>query len=261
MEKIRNLMYGMHPSLKALLETAIMFLPAIPAYLWMWPKLSSTSLQIIQSLVYIYILGGTLFIGLRGWNWSQLGLNKNGIGLSLCCGLVLLVGRLLIIFSITWAIRPDQLTLLRFLGELIYYFGLVGLVEELLFRGLIYRLLEDWRGARWAIWGSSIGFMLWHVFGQGPLMGIASLLIGLIFALIRWRAGGILGLILVHGLYDLETALLVSEDNALVVSKGALEIHTLGLVYIGLALLVFVPIFLWKIYPYFIKITQVDTRN
>lgn len=230
-----------------------MFLPAIPAYLWMWPKLSGTSLLIIQSLVYIYILGGTLFIGLRRLNWSQLGLNKNGIGLSLFCGLVLLVGRLLIIFSITWAIRPAQLTLLRLLGDLIYYFGLVGLVEELLFRGLIYRLMEDWHGVRWAIWGSSIGFMLWHVFGQGPLMGIATLLIGLIFALIRWRAGGILGLILVHGLYDLETALLVSEDNALVLSQGALEIRALGLVYLGLSLLVLVPILLWKIYPYFNK--------
>ena len=62
-----------------------------------------------------------------------------------------------------------------------------------------------------AIWGSSFGFLLWHVFGQGPLAGMATFVIGLLFALIRWRAGGILGLIIFHGLWDLETVWLVTN--------------------------------------------------
>jgi membrane protease YdiL (CAAX protease family) len=157
--------------------------------------------DIFQVIAYVYILVGTLYIGLRRWNWDQLGMNRRGLWLTLACGLLILVGRLLIIFSIDWAVHPPQLTWLRLLGSLVYYFGLVGLVEELLFRGLIYRLLEDWRGARWAIWGSSFGFLLWHVFGQGPLVGLATFVIGLLFALIRWRAGGILGLIVLHGLW------------------------------------------------------------
>ncbi len=249
MSRISTLRNRLHPSLAALVEVGILFMPAIPAYLWIWPTLAGNKLFIFQVLVYIYILGGSLFIGLRRWTWSKLGFNKKGILLSLSCGLGLLVGRVLIIYSINWTIHPAQLTLIRFLGDMIYYFGLVGLVEELMFRGLIYHIMEDWHGVRWAIWGSSIGFLFWHIFGQGPLMGIVALLIGLIFALIRWRAGGILGLILVHGLYDLESAWLVSADNVLILNQSYPTIRFPGLVYLGLVLLVIVPIFLWIIYP------------
>jgi membrane protease YdiL (CAAX protease family) len=257
MNRIRNLKDRLSPSLAALAEVGILFLPAIPAYLWIWPNLSGNDLSIFQILVYLYILGGSLFIGLRRWTWRQLGLVKNGILLSVVSGLGLLVGRLLIIYSIDWTIQPASLTLASLLGDLVYYFCLVGLVEELLFRGLIYRLLEDWRGVRWAIWGSSIGFLLWHIFGQGPLMGMTALFIGLIFAVIRWRAGSILGLILIHGLYDLETVLLVSEDNALILNQRYPGIRFPGLVYLGLALFFVVPIFLWLIYPRIGKKSQI----
>jgi len=238
-----------HPSLSALLEVGGMFLPAIPAYLWMWPNLKGAHNDLVQVIVYVYILVGTLYIGLRRWNWSQLGLNRKGIWLSLGCGLVILAARLMIILSINWSVRPPQLTWLRLAGSLLFYFGLVGLVEELLFRGLIYRLLEDWRGVRWAIWGSSIGFLLWHIFGQGPLVGFATLLIGLLFALIRWRAGGILGLIVLHGLWDLETTLLVADSNTEILSPGKFSFANPAVIWLGTVLLILVPVYLWKIHP------------
>ena len=238
-----------HPSLSALLEVGVMFLPAIPAYLWMWPNLKGAQNDLFQVIVYVYILVGTLYIGLRRWNWSQLGVNRKGIWLSLSCGLVILAARLMIILSINWSVRPPQLTWLRLAGSLLYYFGLVGLVEELLFRGLIYRLLEDWRGVRWAIWGSSIGFLLWHIFGQGPLVGFATLLIGLLFALIRWRAGGILGLIVLHGLWDLETTLLVADSNTEILSPGKFSFANPAVIWLGTVLLILVPVYLWKIHP------------
>jgi len=238
-----------HPSLSALLEVGVMFLPAIPAYLWMWPNLKGAQNDLFQVIVYVYILVGTLYIGLRRWNWSQLGVNRKGIWLSLGCGLVILAARLMIILSINWSVRPPQLTWLRLAGGLLYYFGLVGLVEELLFRGLIYRLLEDWRGVRWAIWGSSIGFLLWHIFGQGPLVGFATLLIGLLFALIRWRAGGILGLIVLHGLWDLETTLLVADSNTEILSPGKFSFANPAVIWLGTVLLILVPVYLWKIHP------------
>jgi membrane protease YdiL (CAAX protease family) len=238
-----------HPSLSALLEVGVMFLPAIPAYLWMWPNLKGAQNDLFQVIVYVYILVGTLYIGLRRWNWSQLGVNRKGIWLSLGCGLVILAARLMIILSIDWSVRPPQLTWLRLAGGLLYYFGLVGLVEELLFRGLIYRLLEDWRGVRWAIWGSSIGFLLWHIFGQGPLVGFATLLIGLLFALIRWRAGGILGLIVLHGLWDLETTLLVADSNTEILSPGKFSFANPAVIWLGTVLLILVPVYLWKIHP------------
>jgi len=238
-----------HPSLSALLEVGVMFLPAIPAYLWMWPNLKGAQNDLFQVIVYVYILVGTLYIGLRRWNWSQLGVNRKGIWLSLGCGLVILAARLMIILSINWSVRPPQLTWLRLAGGLLFYFGLVGLVEELLFRGLIYRLLEDWRGVRWAIWGSSIGFLLWHIFGQGPLVGFATLLIGLLFALIRWRAGGILGLIVLHGLWDLETTLLVADSNTEILSPGKFSFANPAVIWLGTVLLILVPVYLWKIHP------------
>jgi hypothetical protein len=49
------------------------------------------------------------------------------------------------------------------IGDVLFYLLLVGVTEELVFRGLMYRALEEWRGTRWAIWGTTIAFGLWHV--------------------------------------------------------------------------------------------------
>ena len=237
------------PNLSALMEIGVMFLPAIPAYLWVWPNVQGTLQDIFQVFVYVYILAGTLFIGLRRWNWGQLGINRQGIWLSLVCGLVILTARLMIILSINWNSHPAPANWLSLVGNVLFYIGLVGLVEELLFRGLIYRLLEDWGGVRWAIWGSSFGFLLWHIFGQGPLVGLVTMLIGLLFALIRWRAGGILGLILLHGLWDLESILLVADSNAEILSPGNYSLSNQTVTGLGTVLLILVPVYLWKLHP------------
>jgi len=232
-----------------MLEVGIMFLPAIPAYLWMWPNVQGTSVLVAQLVSYAYILAGTLLIGRRRWSWDELGLNRKGLGLSLACGLVLLSGRLLVILSVQWGGRPPHYTPLALLGQVLYYIGVVGLVEELLFRGLIYRALEEWLSVRWAIWGSTLGFMLWHVFGHGPLIAAATFVIGLVFALLRWRGGGILGLIVLHGLWDLQAVLLVADSNAQVLSWGRPEIPHPAWMLVGLALMVLVPVYLWVIHP------------
>jgi membrane protease YdiL (CAAX protease family) len=244
------------PSVSALMEIGLLFLPAIPAYLWIWPNLKGSYNDIFQVIVYFYVLAGTLFIGLRRWNWSQLGLNRQGIGLTLVCGLAILAGRLMIILSIDWAVHPATFTWLSLVGNLFYYFGLVGLVEELLFRGLIYRLLEDWRGVRWAIWGSSFSFGLWHVFGHGPLIGMATLVIGLLFAQIRWRGGGIVGLIVLHGLWDLENAWLVTDANIAVLSPGAVSFRYPALRNLGTLLLLLVPVYLAWVHPRLVRLLQ-----
>jgi membrane protease YdiL (CAAX protease family) len=247
------------PLLSTLLELGILFLPAIPAYLWVWPNLTGSDTDAFQVIVYLYFLAGALFIGLRRWNWDQLGINRKGIWLTLACSLVILAGRLMIILSIGWTVRPPQLTWLSLAGRLLYYFGLVGLVEELLFRGLIYRMLEDWRGARWAIWGSSAGFLLWHVFGQGLLIGMATLLIGLLFALLRRRGGGIVGLIVLHALWDLESALLVSDSNAAIVGSDKIVFTNPVMVWLGTALLLLVPAYLGWLHPVVERYWQVKS--
>ena len=244
-----NRIKRLHPSLLALLEVGMMFLPAIPAYLWVWPNISGTALDIWQTVVYLYVIAGTIFLGRRRYGWSELGLNRRGIGLAAGCGAVLLAARLGIILGIDWQVDPAPLTWWGLLGELLFYLALVGFGEELLFRGLIYRLLEDWRGVRWAIWGSSAGFLLWHVFGQGLLVGFATLLIGLLFALIRWRGGGIVGLIFLHALWDLETVLLVADSNAAILSGGEMAFTSPLLVWVGTLVLFLVPVYVWLIYP------------
>jgi membrane protease YdiL (CAAX protease family) len=255
-ERIATRLKSLSPGTAAMLETGLLFLPAIPAYLWMWPNVSGTSEWIAQVVTYVYILGGTLIIGLRRWGPGDLGVNRSGIGLSLACGAVLLAGRLLIIRTVDFGLKRPVYSPAGLVGQILYYFGLVGLVEELLFRGLIYQALKEWLGLRWAIWGTSIGFVLWHIFGQGPLVGAAGFLLGLIFALMRWRAGGILGLILVHGLYDLESALLVSNSSQEILDLSQVAIGSLFQAYLGFALMLGVPLYLWKLHPRMERLLQ-----
>lgn len=246
--------------ISALIEVGIMFLPAIPAYLWIWPNVTGTTETIVQSLVYLYVLVGTVTIGRRRWSWGELGINRKGIWLGLGCALVLLLARLLIVLGFDWKTSPQPMSFITLVWNVFYYFALVGLVEELLFRGLIYRALEDWRGlqparhaTRWAIWGSSFGFMLWHIFGQGVFIGISTLIIGLTFALLRWRAGGIIGLVVLHALWDLQSALMIAADNTTLFGQGLPILVSHTLVLSGTILLVLVPLYLWFIHPWFMQ--------
>ena len=80
-------------------------------------------------------------------------------------------------------------------------------------------------------------------------MIIATAGYGLIFALIRWRAGGILGLILVHGLVDFTTTLLIPNIDVIGAASGRPNIpHPLWMV-LGLALIIAVPLSLWLVRP------------
>lgn len=237
------------PGASALLEVGILFLPAIPAYAWLWPNVSGDTAWIVQSAVYVYVLAGALFIGRRRWSWDALGVNTRGLGLSLACAAAILLGRGLIIFSVNWKLSPPALDPLHLALDVLFYTCLVALAEELLFRGLVYRALESWGGVRAAIWGSSAGFMLWHIFGQGPVLGATTFVIGLAFALLRWRAGGIAGLIVLHALWDLQGTLLVSSDSAAILAQGRPDIAQPVVMWLGLALLVGAPLYLWLAHP------------
>jgi protein-S-isoprenylcysteine O-methyltransferase Ste14/membrane protease YdiL (CAAX protease family) len=244
---LQRIISTLPPGPSAVLELGLLLTPALPAYLWLWPSLSGTSGWIVQSLVYVYIILGSLFIGLRRWSLVELGLNNKGWGISLAAGLAILAGRTLVILSVDWGASAPAFGPLRLLGEALFYFGLVGVGEELLFRGLLYKAFDEWRGVCWAIWGSSLGFALWHVFGQGALAGLATLFYGLVFALIRWRSGGISGLIFVHGLIDFSAVLLLPHTN--VVAFGRPDVSHPAWMALGLALIAFTPLYLWKVHP------------
>jgi membrane protease YdiL (CAAX protease family) len=150
-----------HPGLAALIEVGILFLPGIPAFFWLWPNVRGSSWDTaVNILAYLYMLAGGLWIGRRRWSLAQLGFNRKGLGLGLICGLVLLAGRTLVILAVEWPRAPDPLTLSRVVGDILFYFGMVAVIEEYIFRGLVYHALDEWRGTRWAIWGSTAGFIL-----------------------------------------------------------------------------------------------------
>lgn len=240
-------MRRLRPEASALVELGILFLPALPAYLWFWPRIGDTaSAYVAEALAYLYVLGGALFIGLRRWTWSQLGVNRLGLGLSLICGAVLIGERAIAQWALGLPLTLRPFALGRVVGEIIFYFGCVGVVEELVFRGLMFRALENWRGSGWAVFGSALGFALWHIGWAGPLI-IVHFGLGLLFGLIRWRAGGIVGLIFIHGLFDLvavETQMPVGLETidqlvqVVIVNRPAL--------IVGDALLLALVLYLWK---------------
>ena len=231
---------------QALIEVGILFLPGIPAYIWLWPNVDNTDWFVpVQVLVYLYFLAGCLVIGRRRWNWDQLGLNRQGLGLSLICGAVLIAGRILIMLSVTWPVEPAPITVGKLIGDIVFYIGLVGFIEELLFRGVIYRACDEWRGARWAIWGSALMFGVYHVGWQG-VAAAGTVLFGVIFAVIRWRAGGIVGLIVVHALMDVIASLTLPGLEMQQLRQITLSFPLM--LVIGYALILFVPIYLWKFY-------------
>lgn len=234
-------------STSALLEILFLFSPALPAYIWLWPKVAGTELyELFHVLTYVYFLGGSLFIGLRRWSFDQLGLNRKGVGLSLFWGACFTLGRTLAYISTNLPFEPQPFSLARIGGEILFYFGLVGFVEEFLFRGLIYHALEEFRGTRLAIWGSTIAFGIYHIGSQGSLGAFGTAIIGLIFAVIRWRAGGILGLVFIHGLADLIAV--ETQPSLDLTQMGQIQIEEPILLILSYILLLGPVLYLWKVY-------------
>lgn len=243
--KTHRVLPSLAPAQSALVELGILFLPGIPAVIWLWPRLSGTEWSTpVQSAVYVYLIAGALFIGLRRWNWDQLGLNGKGIGFTLACGAVVVLGRMVVLLGTDIPFGFQLTTADRLIGETAFYFLLVGLGEELIFRGLMYRALDEWRGTRAAIWGSSLGFGLFHL-GHGDPTIVVGVLIGALFAAIRWRTGGIVGLIVVHALYDLAVVAFVpSISMDYFVTK--VQIQNWLLIALGYAMIIGAGVYLWK---------------
>jgi membrane protease YdiL (CAAX protease family) len=87
------------------------------------------------------------------------------------------------------------------------------------------------------------------------------MVIGLLYGQIRWRSGGIVGLMVLHGLWDLETVWLVSDANSAIFSHGVVSFRYPALVNLGTLLLLLVPAYLAWVHPRIIRIMRRNPRN
>ncbi len=96
--------------------------------------------------------------------------------------------------------------------ERLAFFALVltvALCEELIYRGFVQRVFQDWSGqsATVAVIGSAIFFALAHLY-QGRRGLISTLTIGLLFSTIRAWTGSLLPCVVAHFVADLTVGLL-----------------------------------------------------
>jgi len=99
----------------------------------------------------------------------------------------------------------------------------VAVCEELIYRGFVQRVFEDWSGGLIiaGILGSAIMFGLAHLY-QGPRGLITTFVVGLLFAAIRAWTGSLLAPLIAHFVADITAGLLAPSRlrSALAMSSG-----------------------------------------
>jgi len=99
----------------------------------------------------------------------------------------------------------------------------VAVCEELIYRGFVQRVFEDWSGGLIiaGILGSGIMFGLAHLY-QGPRGLITTFVVGLLFAAIRAWTGSLLAPLIAHFVADITAGLLAPSRlrSALAAHRG-----------------------------------------
>lgn len=107
--------------------------------------------------------------------------------------------------------RMDAQTKWAVVSGAVFYIGLaVGLVEEMVFRGVIFSALEH-RFSKWtAILVPSVAFGLLHIIGAGEMnflsicqLVAAGSLVGVLFSLVTLETGSIWSAALMHGIWNM----------------------------------------------------------
>jgi CAAX protease family protein len=164
-----------------------------------------------------------------GCSWTALGLGRESLGPGLRWAGALVAG-VLLGYLVAVALPPTRqafadtratsLSGAALLWHLLVRIPLgTALLEEVAFRGVVYAMVERWRGVRAAVVGSSLLFGLWHVLpslglrranaavadvlGSGPAGAVvaavaATTLAGVVFCELRRRSGGLLAPFALH---------------------------------------------------------------
>lgn len=170
----------------------------------------------------------------RGVQWAELGFVPLPPGWGRRAVLIAL-GCLPLVGAISWAqqqitgqpfenpqfeaIAPPDFAWSAYLATLVTVAALAPLVEEVLFRGLLFRWLGERFGLVPGVGGSALAFALLHGI-PGLIPGI--LVLGALLALVYHRAGSIWAPILVHGTYNalVTTALYIAIAQGLTPPGG-----------------------------------------
>jgi len=137
-----------------------------------------------------------------------------------------------------------NLSLKSFLLASLILVVFTGFTEELIFRGVVQSLALRAMGG-WALIYGSLLFAVMHIGYRSPLDFIFVLIVGLIFSVIAYWSGSILGVSLVHGLANVTFFLLMPTVSQL--PLGWLAANILGMIWIGMLIAIFCMIFTARI--------------
>jgi len=98
-----------------------------------------------------------------------------------------------------------NMNILAILYQFAYMMLAVAFVEEVVFRGYLFKKLLDISGSKWlAILGSSVLFGLFHIFNGNPWQIVITAVIGLYWCVCRDKVKNctVLSLIIAHALHN-----------------------------------------------------------
>ena len=161
-----------------------------------WARASSVRLGLDPSLALS--LGGVALILLAaGRRPEDLGLGSSRLGLRLLGG-VALAAVLLLPAAARWTQAPSGVAPALAAAAVIVSIG-----EEVAFRGVVYRALEEAAGPAVAVAGSTLAFVAAHALGHPPAFLPAVAAAGLLLGLWRWACRDLVAPITAHVLADL----------------------------------------------------------
>ena len=141
---------------------------------------------------------------------GSIGFTNNKILLQILAGVLIAIGSL-VVFMILPALFGinmsyiGNLDALAILYNFVYMMLAVALVEEIIFRGHLFKKLLDINGSKWlAILMSSALFGLLHIFNWNPWQIIVTAIIGVYWCVCREkiRHCSLLSLIIAHALHN-----------------------------------------------------------
>ena len=167
---------------------------------------------VLTTVAWWPMLVATIFFMRRDREgFKDIGFSKENIPMQILLGVAVAAGSLLIFIALP-ALFGFQMGYLQEINPLnlilqfVYLLLSVALVEEIIFRGHIFKKLQDISDSKWPpILISSALFGLFHIFNWNPFQIVVTTIIGIYWCLCRdrFKHCTLLTLIIAHALHNL----------------------------------------------------------